>query len=187
MADPEGQVSMPISETGRLTDRAAGRPDAPGFTLIELVAVMTIMSVLALALIVGSGSDTLFGRDRASDAARAARTFEQAVGIARSQAFHARLPHGLLPRQDGWQLLRRDRDTGGWRAADPPVPVQGLAWVIEGTVHFPAPALPDSPPLPRVIFASDGRSTAFSVDFHAGQDRFRCETDGWEALQCSRR
>ena len=42
-----------------------------GFTLIELVVVVTLMSILSLTLIIGAGSDGLFGRDRASDAGQA--------------------------------------------------------------------------------------------------------------------
>jgi len=56
MAAPEGQVSMPISETGRSTDPKAG------FTLIELVAAMTVLSILALALGTGNGAGSLRNR-----------------------------------------------------------------------------------------------------------------------------
>lgn len=176
---------MPSSETGSLTERATRGTRAAGFTLIELVVVMTIVSVLALTLIVGSGADSLFGRERNSEAASAARNFEQAINRARQTAFHTRLPFGVMPKPDGWLLLQRDREAGGWRAfAEGSAP--GMAWIIDGTTHFPAPLPPDTPPLPRVVLASDGRSTPFSAEFHSGQDRFRCQSDGWEALQCAR-
>lgn len=171
---------MPISGTGRSTDRAAG------FTLIELVAVMTVLSILALALVVGTGAGSLMGSDRGSTAGSAARTLENAVRTARATAFHTRVPHGLLPRPDGWQMLARDRDAGGWRPVDEGQ-AAGLGWVINGTAHFPVPPLAETPPRPLVVFASDGRATPFSVDFHTASDRFRCTTDGWEGLKCARR
>lgn len=185
-------MSTPLSETGRLTDAAPGlaprrmRPRAPGFTLIELVAVMTVLSILALAMVVGTGAGSLMGRDRDSAAGTAARNFESAVRTARASAFHSRTPHGLLPRPDGWQMLVRDHDAGGWRPASEGH-ARGIGWVINGTAHFPTPPLTDTAPRPLVVFASDGRATPFTVDFHATPDRYRCETDGWEGLQCARR
>jgi len=175
-----------------LTDPAAGhgprlaRPGAPGFTLIELVAVMTVLSILALALVVGTGAGSLMGRDRGSAAGGAARALERAVTTARATAFHTRVPHGLLPRPDGWQMLVRDHDNGVWRAAGEGH-AAGLDWVINGTAHFPTPPLTDTAPRPLIVFASDGRATPFTVDFHAAPDGFRCTTDGWEGLQCARR
>lgn len=184
-------MSTPLSETGRLIDAAAGdcgrpQPGAAGFTLIELVAVMTVLSILALALVVGTGAGSLIGRDRDNAAGAAARNLESAVNTARATAFHTRVPHGLLPRPDGWQMLVRDRDTGGWRA-EGTGRAAGLSWVIDGTAHFPAPSLPDTPLRPLVVFASDGRATPFTADFHTAPDRFRCTTDGWEVLRCARR
>lgn len=171
---------MPISGTGRSTD------SPQGFTLIELVAVMTVLSILALALVVGTGAGSLMGRDRGSAAGSAARALENAVRTARATAFHTRVPQGLLPRPDGWQLLARDHDNGGWRPVDERR-AAGLAWVIDGTAHFPVPPLAETPPRPLVVFASDGRATPFTVDFHTAADRFHCATDGWEDLACARR
>lgn len=185
MAGREGRVSAPISETGRLTDPAAGGHGAAGFTLIELVAVMTVLSILALAMVVGTGAGSLLGRDRNNAAASTARAFETAVNTARSHAFHTRRPYALVPRADGWQLLQRDRATDTWQSAGEGA-APALVWVIDGTAHFPVPPPPDTPPRPPVILASDGRSTAFSVEFHVGSDRFRCQTDGWEVLACAR-
>lgn len=186
-------MSTPLSETGRLTEAAPGqeaprpvRPPVPGFTLIELVAVMTVLSILALALVVGTGAGSLMGRDRDSAAGSAARSLESAVSTARARAFHTRVPHGLLPQPEGWQMLVRDRDAGGWRGAGAGR-ATGLTWIIDGTAHFPTPPLADTSPRPLVVFASDGRATPFTVDFHAAPDGFRCTTDGWEVLQCARR
>ncbi|MCC5969532.1 MAG: prepilin-type N-terminal cleavage/methylation domain-containing protein [Pararhodobacter sp.] len=166
-----------------MTDRASRR--AKGFTLIELVAVTTIISVLSLTLIVGSRADSLFGRDRPDDPARIARSFAETIERARSQAFHSRLPYAILPQPEGWLLLQRDRDAGAWRSiGDGTAP--GTAWVISGTVHFPTPLAPDTPLRPRILLASDGRITPFVAEFHTGQGRYRCQTDGWEALQCAR-
>lgn len=180
MAAPEGLVLMRISETGNSTDRAAG------FTLIELVAVMTIVSILALAVIVGTGAGSLMGRERSSAAGSVARDLQTAVNAARDGAFHARLPHGLRPRPDGWQVLVRDRERGGWRPLGEGH-ASALNWVIDGIAHFPTPLAADTPARPPVVFAADGRATPFAVEILAGQERLRCATDGWEGLQCTSR
>lgn len=182
---------MPTSATGSLTDPAAGAArglcrDARGFTLIELVAVTTVMAILALALVAGTGAGSLMGRERGGTAGSIARELEQAVAAARDHAFHTRLPHGLLPQPDGWRVLVRDRTAGGWRIAGQER-AAALVWVIDGTAHFPVPLPESTAPRPLVIFAGDGRATPFSVDIHAAQERYRCTTDGWEALQCAPR
>ncbi|KPQ07438.1 MAG: Type II transport protein GspH [Rhodobacteraceae bacterium HLUCCA12] len=152
--------------------------------MIELVVVTTIISVLALTLIVGSGADTLFGRGGGTAADRAARGFEQAVETARERAFLTQLPHGILPLPEGWLLLERDREADGWRIAER-AETTATGWTIDNRAHFPAPLSTDAAPEPRVVLAADGRITPFSADFHAGQHRVRCQSDGWEAVQCA--
>lgn len=194
---------MPISETGRLTDRPGAGQErragpgtragamASGFTLIELVVVVTIVSILSMTMIIGAGSESLFGGTRSGETARTAQALQDAVTTARSRAFHARQPHGLLPLPQGWVILARDAGTGDWQEAGPVTDAAIAGWTIDGSTHIPAPDLstitPQTRLVPRVIFATDGRSTPFSASLSDADTQIGCETDGWEALQCSRR
>ena len=165
-------------------------PDGPGlkhrrmrgFTLIELIVVVSIVSALALAL--GLATGPLIERNRAGGAAQAAAKLEREIEAARAHAFHHRRTAGLMPQPRGWAILLRAADGEGWepagregRLGDP------VQWQISGAVHMPGGRPATEPP---IRFLADGRATPFRVTFGARGAQL-CETDGMEPFTCRAR
>ena len=153
-----------------------------GFTLIELIVVVSIVSALALAL--GLATGPLIERNRAGGAVQAAATLEREVEAARAHAFHHRRTAGLMPEPGGWAVVRRAEDGAGWeragregRLGDP------VQWQISGAAHTPT-SLPSAEP--PIRFLADGRATPFRVTF-GGRAAQLCETDGMEPVTCHAR
>lgn len=156
---------------------------AAGFSLIELVVVIAVLSVLAggLALSLGAGPGGL----AADPALREARALQAAVTRARDQALMGRETLGLWLGADGWQVMRRDPLAGDWQARGPARSVAGARWQIAGQETAPAAAA-DGPPAPPILFLPDGHGTAFSVDLprRGPAAPLRCASPGWEGLTC---
>ncbi len=166
--------------------RAAG---ARGFSLIELMVVVTIMSVLTLGVLWGTGAtQSLSPSARGADPSRQAMAFENSVAEAIDLAAFTRQPVGLRPRPQGWQVLRRNPE-GVWLPAGSGVTElrdMQLLWQIGGRSHQPAPA-PGPEDAPAIRLLPDGRSTAFSlrlVPQQGGPRPWLCIGDGQSRPAC---
>ncbi len=168
---------MRTSGTGSLTDSRAG------FSLIELVVTTTIISILSLGLVLGTSG--VMERDRRDGAERHARTLEGAVTFARDQALFGRRLHALVPRQDGWNILRLVK--GQWQEVRSAISQGEATWIIGGQPVLPLLDTPDKNWTPSIFFLEDGRVTPFEVTIRTREGLIRCATDGWEAFQCLRR
>lgn len=156
--------------------------DAAGFSLIELVIVVTIVSVLALTVTLGFATQGRLTGTREATPARAAAALEAAVTRARDLAILARAPAGLRPDDDGWEILRREED--GWRRIGGGALPDASEWHVDGrriggplTTHETG----DAPP---VRFLPDGRSTPFELRLGPRGAAHRCATSGPEPLEC---
>jgi type II secretion system protein H len=145
---------------------AGARGDA-GFTLIELMIAVTILSLLTLTVSLGAN------RPR-SEAARDWERFGTVHDLLREQAVLSQRVLGLALTPEGYQ--RMHRDGGTWIAEGDPVD-----W--RGQVSVEAPIAPPAP----VWFLPSGRTVALRVRFEASGTVRVCESDGWNAVSCSAR
>lgn len=153
------------------------------------MVVVSIMSVLTLGVLWGTGaSQSLSPSARASDPARQAMAFEQAVADAIDLAVFTRQPVGLRPRPQGWDVLRRDPE-GAWLPVGPgAADLRGmqLLWQVGGRGHLPVPE-PGPADAPAIRVLPDGRSTAFSlrlVPQQGGSRPWLCVGDGLVRPAC---
>ena len=160
-----------------LSERRAPHPRA-GFTLIELVVVMAIMSVLALSV---SFSAARMGAGQQSDVAGFSAQFERLY----ERAIMGRAPLALSLSDRGWQMLRPDDSTPDrWIAV-------GRVRVLRGEARFETadltPARRTGAPLlyADLVFLPNGQSTPFRVAFISAQGVTRCTSDGWTGVKCA--
>ncbi len=141
-----------------------GRATA-GFTLIELMIVVTILSLLAVSVALG------VNRPGAADAQDWAR-FSALHERLRAQAILSGEPVALSLAEGGTQRLMRAG--GAWQAA-------GTAQAWRGRVDVLLPYEPDRP----LVFTPGGQTTPVRLRFETAAGVRICETRGWEPLTCS--
>lgn len=158
MRGREAAGQMPTSPTGK-----ANR----GFTLIELLVVVTLLAILSLGAALAAGR-------RGEGAASVGDRLQTTVAQARDAALFGRVRIGLLPRADGWQLLRQ-RAGEGWQALGGPVTMAGMAleWEVAG-----APLALPAGTTPPIGFGPDGRATPFALRIAAGGMHCSGQPDG---------
>ena len=136
-----------------------------GFTLIELMIVVTILSLLTLSVSLGLNRPR---GDRAQDWSR----FAALHGQLRAQAVLSGELLGLTVDEGGYQRLR-------WQGGDwQPQGGRG-EWRDPVAVIFPADRRAP------VIFGPGGQSTAINLRFGIGTAATACVSDCWSAVSCT--
>lgn len=142
---------------------------------------MVVVSLIAiLSLAVGLTAGGAFGPRGVA----AGERLVQADARARDAALLGRTLTGLVPRGDGWLLVRRAGDL--WQREGAALRLTGatLVWEIDGHAYLPGLLDPGAGAAPPVQFAPDGGSTPFAVTLVQGRDRRLCRAAFGEALAC---
>lgn len=128
-----------------------------GFSLIELLVVVAILSILSIGTVL-----TMFRTDDRVDLA--SRALLEDMTEARRLAMVTGVDHALVPLQDGW---RRERRVGsGWKAL--------------GDTRFDGLSVISRDGAPRVIFGNRGETTGPDLLLSAAGRMVACgsETGG---------
>ena len=153
-------------------------PGAAGFSLIELLVAIAILSVLTVGAVLTTGQ-----RDRAPhpDMARFQSSFAQmqALAIAGRQARGLKLsPEGLhLAQVTPENLTPQNLTPEKWVISEGVQRWRGRV-SFQGMDGFLDRQEPD------IILLPNGRGTAFTIAFATGG---RCQSDGWTGLTCDAR
>ncbi|MDJ0827635.1 MAG: prepilin-type N-terminal cleavage/methylation domain-containing protein [Rhodobacter sp.] len=145
-------------------DGSLRRHDA-GFTLVELMIVVTVLSLLTVSVSLG------VNRPRTAQAQDWSR-FEALHGRMRAEAVLGRAVLGLALTAEGYSWLRRQG--GAWAEVG-----DGGAWRDGVAVLLPFD------PGGRVVFTPGGQSTPVRVRFQAGAQVVICQSDGWAPVTCA--
>ena len=140
-----------------------GERDARGFTLIELMVVITVLSLLTLSVTLSVSRPR--GGGEAQDWARL-KTVHDAL---RTEAVLTRRILGLSVTPEGYQRL--ERVDGAWRADG-----ARIAWREGVAVERPFGG--------QLAFMPAGQGSALRIRFTGGSGLTVCQSDGWTALRC---
>jgi len=164
--EPELTPLQPVARAG----------DA-GFSLIELMIVITVLSVLSVAAGFAVGRPE--GRGESD-----AQAFAAAYETLRLQAILERHPHALALTDRGWTPLVPDLAASrGWQVSGSERPLRGV-WRTGASGAPLRPAIEDAAAQADLVFLPDGQTTPVDLRFIARAGVTRCSGDGWGGLAC---
>lgn len=151
-----------------------------GFTLIELVVVVAIMSVLSISVSFSAGrSGTGAQSDAARFAALHARLYERAI--------MGRHPLAVSLSETGWQMLQPDKDEAqSWVTVGRSGEFRGEARFQFSDRKFGRRTRGELT-TPDLVFLPNGQSTPFEVAFITARMTVDCVSDGWTGLICAQK
>lgn len=159
--------------TGRAR-RPAARGAAPehsaGFTLIELVIVVAVLSVLAV------GAGLVASRSGRAAEQSDLQRFRQQFETVRARAIQGRQALGIKITAKGFRGAHQAEQ--GWVMSQ-----QENRWRGRAVLQSDGPR--QDTDAPDIILLSNGRSSAFTLSFFtSGARRARCVSDGFSGLTC---
>lgn len=141
-----------------------------GFTLIELVVVVAVVSVLAV------GAGLVASRGGTSAMASDLKRFQTKTEAMRARAVQGRQVLGLYVTDRGFQVAVETAD--GWEEHQ-----TETRWRGRAVLQLQTPRqVPNSP---HIRFLPDGRVSAFTLSFaSSGGRRSECRSDGFAGVSC---
>lgn len=182
-------VSVPILRERRLSESRIPNSESrlqAGFTLIEILVVVAIVGVLALALTLSVAASS----DRQLEGA--AERFSALLGHACEQAELRGREIGVALGAGGYVFQRLDGDA--WRAFADNAELRARSWPAGLRIAITregrplAPASPGEEAAPQLVCFSSGELTPFVLDLALGDSlvRYRVEGDGDGRLSTTR-
>ncbi|MEL7012341.1 MAG: GspH/FimT family pseudopilin [Pseudomonadota bacterium] len=164
---------------------ARSKNPSRGFSLVELVVVVTIVSVMSLGVIMGFGGGAqLLPSVRAGDPDGQAQRFEAALTTASQSALFGRKTVGLQPLSTGWEVLHYDVASDAWQVAEGSgVIAAPVAWTIGG-LPYPAPDERNVGSEPPIRILGDGRMTRFALQIGTQTEAQLCSATRIAELAC---
>lgn len=158
---------MQTSEPG---PKAEPRADE-GMTLVELLVVVTVVSVLAVGAVMTAG------RSSRATVAQDMTHFVSTWQLVSDIAVQSRIPHGLRVTDKGLQIMQLDAT--GWRT-------RGAMRNWNGRATFAGARRSGAATrtVPEVVFLPTGQSTPHSVSFSGAGPTLICQGDGWAVPTC---
>ena len=151
--------------------RRARRPDAAGFTLVEILVAIAIAAIAsALAFLAWREGD-------AGALRREAQRFAGAVEYAAQRAQWRHEPLGLSVDANGFRFWQRDAAGAAWIPAAGDDVLAAHAWPAGTTLVATAHAGRTLAPATLVAFRPNGRNDPLSVVLAAGEARVRVVAD----------
>ncbi|MGJ8628462.1 MAG: GspH/FimT family pseudopilin [Sulfitobacter sp.] len=141
-----------------------------GFTLIELVVVVAVVSVLAV------GAGLVASRGGASAMASDLKRFQRQSKTMRDRAVQGRQVLGLYVTDRGFQSAVETAD--GWQEHQ-----NETRWRGRVVLQLKTPRrVPNNP---HIRFLPDGRVSEFTLSFASGGGRrSECQSDGFAGISC---
>ena len=159
-------------------------PKADGFTLLELLVVVTILSILSLSAVLATGGGMLSNSSAAQSVVTTAQALQFTVAVARDRAIISRQATGILPRENGWAIASAVSEESGWREVSERQGAANVIWRVNGALYSPRDEVHT---IPVIRFLADGRSTAFSAQISLREIELECATNGNGPLECNER
>jgi len=142
---------------------------AAGFTLIELVVVVAVLSVLAV------GAGLVASRGGTSATSSDLQRFQKHIETARARAMQGRQVQGLFVTDRGFQMSVETDD--GWDKSH-----RETRWRGRVTLQMKTPR--KDPNIPHILILPDGRVSAFTLLFAGNGYRSACQSDGFTGVTC---
>lgn len=138
----------------------SARPNAAGYTLIEVMVVIAIMALLTSIVI------PYLPVDKTKQLLATADRFKLQISYAQSQSILQSQDMGLVLTETGYQFMQRAPEA--WQPVDdegiPPVKLDNFLTqqlFIEEVEYLSEEPLDDEPVVPGVLFFSSGETTPF--------------------------
>jgi len=158
------ELTSQRTESDLVEDRSGG------FTLIELMVVVAVLSVLAV------GAGLVASRSAKPAATTDLQRFEHHIQTARAQAMQGRQLHGLFVTPRGFQPTVETVD--GWDKTQHETRWRGGITLRLGTPR-------QGSKTPHIVVLPDGRVSPFTLSFATdGRRRIVCRSDGNAGMSC---